>query len=72
MGTKMSESQIVRIYTREPEADYAEQTTADLVVSVGGTEVWGVRSVSFGEGGTFSGRGVIEATIRVLVRIGKE
>lgn len=63
---------IVRIYTREPEADYAEQTTDDLVVAVGETEISGVKSVSFGEGGTISGGGVIEATIRVLVRIGKE
>lgn len=63
---------IVRIYTREPEADYQAQTTDDLVVSVGGTEISGVASVSFGENGTIHDGGLIEATIRVLVRIGKE
>lgn len=66
----MSESQIVRIYTREPDAEYTAQTTKDLVVSVGGVEVAGVSSVSFGENGTILGGGVIEATIRCLVRIG--
>ena len=63
---------IVRIYTREPEADHQAQTMDDLVVSVGETEISGVISVSFGDSGTLHPGGLIEATIRVPVRIGKE